>query len=42
MWFLIDSENEKSTWRYMHEGDITSGIVDYLNMVSHMKKREVK
>ena len=42
VWFLIQSENEKSSWRYMHEGDITSGIVEYLNLVNHMKKREVQ
>jgi len=36
VWFLIDSKNEKSSWRYMSEGDITSGIVKYLNMVTHM------
>ena len=42
VWFLIDSENEKSTWRYMHGGNITTGIVEYLNMVTYMKKREVR
>ena len=42
VWFLIDSKNEKSTWRYMHGGNITTGIVEYLNMVTYMKKREVR
>ena len=40
VWFLIDSVNEKSKWRYMSEGDITVGIVEYLNLVTHMKKRD--
>ena len=40
VWFLIDSENEKSTWRYMHKGDILQGIVEYLKMVNHIFKRD--
>ena len=30
VWFLIDSENEKSHGRYRYEGDILKGIVQYL------------
>ena len=41
-WFLIDSENEKSVWRYKHEGDILQGIVEYLKLVNHMFKRDNK
>ena len=40
VWFLIDSENEKSRGRYMFDGDILKGIVQYLEIISHMKKRD--
>ena len=39
-WYLIESNGEKSKWRYMHEGNITTGIVEYLNMVTYMNKRD--
>jgi len=40
VWFLIDSENEKSQGRYRYEGDILKGIVQYLDIINHMKKRD--
>ena len=40
VWFLIDSENEKSHGRYRFDGDILEGIVQYLEIISHMKKRD--
>ena len=40
VWFLIDSENEKSNWRYKHSGDILSGISEYIKIINHMKKRD--
>ena len=39
-WFLIDSDNEKSHGRYRYDGDILKGIVQYLNIINHMKKRD--
>ena len=43
VWFLIkSSDKEKSTWRYMHEGDILKGIVEYLRLVNHIFKRDNK
>ncbi len=42
VWFLIDSENEKSTWRYMHKGSILDGIVEYLKIINHIQKRDKK
>ena len=39
-WFLIDSENEKSSCRYRFEGDILNGISQYLKIIDHMKKRD--
>ena len=39
-WFLIDSENEKSNWRYKHGGDILNGIAEYLKIINHMKNRD--
>ena len=39
VWFLINSENEKSNWRYKHEGDILSGIPQYLKIINHLKKK---
>ena len=41
-WFLINSENEKSTWRYMHDGSILGGIVEYLKIINNIQKRASK
>ena len=40
VWFLVDSENEKSNGRYRYEGDILKGIVQYLEIIKHIKKRD--
>ena len=41
VWFLIKSSpEEKSTARYMYDGDVLEGIVQYLEIVNHMKKRD--
>ena len=40
VWFLIDSENEKSHGRYRYEGNILKGIVQYLEIIKHIKKRD--
>ena len=41
VWFLIkSSKGEKSTCRYRYEGGILEGIVQYLEIVNHMKKRD--
>ena len=40
VWFLIDSENEKSIFRYKCEGDILKGIVQYLEIINHIKERD--
>ena len=39
-WFLINSRNEKSQARYRYDGDILKGIVQYLDIINHMKKRD--
>ena len=39
-WFLINSENEKSHGRYRYEGDILKGIVQYLEIINHIKERD--
>ena len=39
-WFLINSKNEKSSCRYRYEGSILEGIVEYLKIINHMKKRD--
>ena len=39
-WFLINSRNEKSQARYKYEGNILEGIVQYLEIINHMKKRD--
>ena len=39
-WFLIKSSiDEKSRWRYKWDGDPLEGIVEYIKVVSHIKKR---
>ena len=40
VWFLIDSKNEKSQGRYRYDGDILKGIVQYIEIINHMKKRD--
>ena len=39
-WFIIDTENEKSQARYRYEGDILKGIVQYLEIINHIRKRD--
>ena len=39
-WLLIDLKNEKSQARYRYDGDILKGIVQYLEIINHMKKRD--
>ena len=39
-WFIINSKNEKSQARYRYDGDILKGIVQYLEIINHMKKRD--
>ena len=39
-WFIINSENEKSQARYRYDGDILDGIVQYLEIINHIKKRD--
>ena len=41
-WFVIDSKNERSRGRYRYEGDILRGIVQYIEIINHMKKRDDK
>ena len=40
VWFVIDSKNEKSQARYRFDGDILKGIVQYLEIINHIKKRD--
>ena len=40
VWFLINSKNEKSHGRYRFEGDVLNGIVEYLKIINHIKKRD--
>ena len=40
-WFLINSSNQdKCTKRYSYKGDVLSGIVEYIKVVKHLKRRE--
>ena len=38
-WFLINSENEKSSHRYRYDGNILEGITKYIEMVKIIQKR---
>ena len=38
--FIINSKNEKSQARYRYDGGILKGIVQYLEIINHMKKRD--
>ena len=37
-WYLIESEGEKSRWRYKSDGDILDGIASYIKLVKHLNK----
>ena len=37
-WYLIQSDGDKSRWRYKSEGDILDGIASYIKLVKHIKK----
>lgn len=37
-WYLIESEGEKSRWRYKSEGDVLDGITSYIKLIKHMNK----
>jgi hypothetical protein len=37
-WYLIQSDGEKSRWRYKSDGDILDGIASYIKLVKHMNK----
>jgi oligoribonuclease NrnB/cAMP/cGMP phosphodiesterase (DHH superfamily) len=39
VWFLINSKNETSNWRYKHDGDILSGISQYIKIIKHLKRK---
>ena len=37
-WYLIESDGDKSRWRYKSEGDILDGIASYIRLIKHMNK----
>ena len=37
-WYLIQSDGDKSRWRYKSEGDILDGIASYIKLIKHMNK----
>jgi len=40
VWYLIESEGEKSKWRYKSEGgDILKGIASYIRIIKYINKR---
>ena len=39
-WFLIGSKIEKIYQRYRFDGDIISGLDEYIRLVNHIKKRD--
>ena len=39
VWFLIGEGKDKAG-RYRYDGDILKGIVQYLEIINHMKKRD--
>ena len=39
-WFIIDSKGEKNSWRYMYNGGILDGIVQYIKLTKHIKERD--
>ena len=38
VWYLIQSDGDKSRWRYKSEGDILDGIASYIKLIKHMNK----
>ena len=39
-WFLIESKDDNNSARYRYDGDILEGIVQYLDIIKHIKKRD--
>ena len=39
-WFIINSKNEKSQARYRYDGSMLEGIVEYIKIINHIKKRD--
>ena len=40
-WFLINTDNnDKCKSRYRYEGDILTGIAEYIKMVKYLKRKE--
>ena len=37
-WYLIESDGDKSKWRYKSECDILDGIASYIKLIKHMNK----
>ena len=37
-WYLIESDGDKSKWRYKSEGDILDGIASYIRLIKHINK----
>jgi len=42
VWFVINSKNERSESRYRFEGNILKGIVQYLEIINFMKKKDAR
>ena len=38
-WFLIQSEGDKSTWRYKSDAGILKGIVSYIKLTKHINQQ---
>ena len=39
VWFLIESENDKSVWKYKYKGTILDGLVKYRETALHFLKK---
>ena len=39
-WFLIENDGDESECRYSYNGDILTGIYQYINLINHIQKRD--
>ena len=37
VWFVINSDGEKNSWRYSYNGNILEGIVQYIKLTKHIR-----
>ena len=40
VWYLVESDGDKSTWRYKSESNILDGIAAYIKLIKYINKKD--